>query len=230
MTEFHAKNPARARPPEDSRLAAAAALRPAGQEFDLRGSVQRIRRLSQLDTTVFAELRADTTQTLMAVLVAVGAIMLSAVGGWLWLVTEGDGLSTGRIALREFFLGSVFTLALWFAWVVIARSAMQALYGRQVDGGSLLRTMGFAAAPAAMAVVMIIPALSFGLALLSLTAWFMLSTSALAAVTPSATRREVLVANGVGFVLFVMAMSALADAGGFAAGVFVHGADLSAYI
>ena len=230
MTRFSVEPPAPPRSARPGRRFAASLHTGRDQTLDLRATLGRLRRLSRLDTTVFPELRADTTQTLMAVLVAVGAIMLSAVGGWLWLVTEGDGLSTGRIALREFFLGSVVTTALWFAWIVIARSAMQALYGRQVDGGALLRTMGFATAPAAMAVVMIIPALSFGLALLSLTAWFMLSTSALAAVTPDATRREVLMANGVGFFLFVMALSALADAGGFAAGAFVHGADLSAYV
>lgn len=47
---------------------------------------------------------------------------------------------------------------------------------------------------------------------------------------PAARARELLIANGLGFGLLVLAMSAIADATAIAPGVFAHGADLTKLI
>ena len=200
------------------------------QVIDLRLIVQRVRRMTQLDATVFAEVRDDAGQTLAATLVVLASLLLAALGGWLWLIVEVDGLSTGRILLREVLLGLISGLALWGLWVLSARLVLQFVFGRRVSGPQLVRTMGYAAFPLAGAALMVVPALGFAVGMLTVLAWFVSSNAAIETAVPGATRREVFVANAAGFSLFVVLMSVLADAAGVAPGFFVHAADLSLYV
>ena len=200
------------------------------QVIDPRLIVQRVRRMAQLDATVFAEVRDDASQTLAATLVVLAALLLAALGGWLWLIVEVDGLSTGRILLREVLLGLISGLALWGLWVLSARLVLQFVFGRKVSGPQLVRTMGYAAFPLAGAALMVVPALGFAVGMLTVLAWFAASNAAIETAVPGATRREVFVANAAGFSLFVVLMSVLADAAGVAPGFFVHAADLSVYV
>jgi len=157
-------------------------------------------------------------------------LLLAALGGWLWLIVESEGLSTGRILVREVALGLIFALAVWGVWVVGVHVMLQSVFGRHAPGTRLLRTMGYGAFPVARAVFMVVPALGFAVGLLTVLAWFASSNAAIDASVPEASRREVLVANLVGFSLFVVVMSVLADAAGIAPGFFVRAADLSVYV
>jgi hypothetical protein len=207
-----------------------AAGRHADQVIDGRATLGRLRRLSRLDASVFSEVRDDSSQTLGAVLVAVGAIILSAVGGWLWLISEFDGLSTGRIVLREFFLGSLIAVGLWSLWIVAAHLMLASVFRRTTSRGALFRTMGYATAPAAIAILMVVPAVGFAVGLVAMVAWFAASNAAIESAAPDATRREVLVANSVGFVVFATISAVLADAAGLAPGFFAQGANLSVFV
>ena len=200
------------------------------QLIDVRMIGSRLRRLSRLDASVFREVRDDPTQTLAATLVVFGAVLLSALGGWLWLIAEAEGLSTGRILVREVVLGTIFGLAVWALWVIGAHVMLQSVFGRTAPGTRLLRTMGYAAFPVAASLLMVVPALGFAVGLLTVMAWFAASNAAIEEAAPEATRKEVLVANLAGFSLFVVVMSVLADAAGVAPGFFVRAADLSAYV
>ena len=204
--------------------------RHADQVIDTRATLARLRRLSRLDASVFSEVRDDATQSLGAVIVAVAAIVLSAVGGWLWLISEFDGLSTGRIVLREFFLGSLIAIALWSLWIIAAQTMLTTVFRRSTSRGALFRTMGYATLPAAGALLMVIPAVGFAVGLVSIVAWFAASNAAIESATPEATRREVLVANTAGFTVFATLSAVLADAAGLAPGFFVQGADFSVFV
>ena len=94
---------------------------------------------------------------------------------------------------------------------------------------ALLRCMGFAAAPAGLMLLILIPSLSLGIGLGVLVAWFVLTNYAVQAAAPSATANQVVMANMAGFLVFAVLLAILADASGMAPGVFVHGADLSEY-
>ena len=217
-------------PPRSASLGlSVAAGRHADQILDGRATLGRLRRLSRLDPSVFSEVRDDSTQSLAAVLVAVGAIVLSAVGGWLWLISEVDGLSTGRIVLREFFLGSLIAIGLWGLWIVAARTMLANVFRRPTSRGALFRTMGYATLPAAGAILLVIPAVGFAAGLVSIVAWFAASNAAIESAAPDATRREVLVANTAGFTVFATLSAVLADAAGLAPGFFARGADISVY-
>ncbi len=80
-----------------------------GQQWDVGAAVERIRRLARFDTTVFDEVRDEPGQTLPAAAIVVVGVLLAALGGWLWLWIEFDGLDTGRIIIREFLIGTIFT-------------------------------------------------------------------------------------------------------------------------
>ncbi|MXY79504.1 MAG: hypothetical protein F4Y94_07430 [Chloroflexi bacterium] len=212
------------------RLSSALAPSSTDQVIDPRLTAQRVRRLAELDTAVFREVRDDAGQTLAAALVVVGSLLLAALGGWLWLIVEVDGLSTGRILAREVALGLLCGAILWGVWVMSTHLMLRYVFGRETTALSLVRTMGHAAFPAAGAAFMIVPALGFAVGMLSVLAWFASSNAAIEAAAPGATRREALVANLAGFALFVVLMSVLADAAGIAPGFFVHAADLSVYV
>jgi hypothetical protein len=207
-----------------------AAGRHANQVIDARATLGRLRRLSRLDASVFSEVRDDPSQSLGAVLVAIAAIVLSAVGGWLWLISDFDGLSTGRIVLREFFLGSLIAIALWSIWVVAAQTMLMTVFRRSTSRGALFRTMGYATLPAAGALFMVVPAVSFAVGLISVVAWFAASNAAIESAAPDASRREVLVANTAGFAAFAALSAVLADAAGLAPGFFARGADLAVFV
>ena len=219
-----AEGPRRARLPgrsDDSR---------ADQIIDPRLILSRVQRLARLDPAVFREVRDDPSQTLGAGLVVLASLLLAALGGWLWLIVESEGLSTGRILVREVALGLIFGMAVWGVWVIGVHVMLQSVFGRRAPGTRLLRTMGYGAFPVAGAVFMVVPALGFAVGLLTVLAWFASSNAAIEASAPEASRREVLVANLVGFSLFVVVMSVLADAAGIAPGFFVRAADLSVYV
>lgn len=198
----------------------------ADQEWNPRLILSQLRRLVRMDERVFSEVQADSSQTLSAGLVAFGAIVAAAIGGWLWLIVEVEGLSSGNIALREFFLGTIAMAALWGAWLIVARLLLVRVFGRSVEPGSFFRAMAFATLPLAGQVFMFVPPIAFGVGLVTLMAWFVMSVAAVEAVAPAASRKEIVVANAVGFSVLAIGLSILAEAAAIAPGIFVQGANL----
>lgn len=200
-----------------------------GQQWDVGAAVERVRRLARFDTTVFDEVRDEPGQTLPAAAIVVAGVLLAALGGWLWLWIEFDGLDTGRIIIREFLIGTIFTVLMWAVWVLVVELVLVQAYGHEVSRGGLIRCMGYAAAPAALMLLVLIPSLSFGIGLVALAAWWALSGHAIHAAVPTATPAQVSVANLAGFALFALVLSVLAHQAGMAPGVFVHAGGASEY-
>ena len=199
----------------------------ADQEWNPRLLLSQLRRLVRMDETVFSEVQADTSQTLSAGLVAFGAIVAAAIGGWLWLIVEVEGLRSGSIALREFFLGTIALAALWGVWLLVARLILVRVFSRSVEPGSFFREMAFATFPLAGQVLMFVPPIAFGVGMVTLMAWFATSVAAVEASAPDASRKEIVAANAVGFSILAIGLSIFANAAAIAPGVFVQGADLS---
>ena len=200
-----------------------------GQQWDVGAAAERIRRLARFDTTVFDEVRDEPGQTLPAVAIVLAGVLLAALGGWLWLWIEFDRLDTGRIIIREFLIGTIFAVLMWAVWVLIAELVLVQAYGLQVSRWALMRCMGYAAAPAALMLLVLIRSLSFGIGLVALAAWWALSGHAIRAAVPTATPAQVSVANLAGFALFTLVLSVLAHQAGMAPGVFVHAGGVGEY-
>ncbi len=187
----------------------------------------RILRLVKLDTTVFDEVRDDDKELIPAILVAVISTLLSAIGAWLYLVLkapDGVDVDLGNVLIKEILLGSVFSLVLWGVWVGAVYVVLVQFFKEQADIQSLARTMGYAAFPLSLSVLMFITPLSLGICVTAMVIWFVMSTYAIQATT-SASSDHVVMANAAGFLIFAAVLSFLADQSGMAPGIWIFSGD-----
>ena len=199
------------------------------QEFNYQALTARLMRLVKLDTSVFDEVRLDASATLPSVAVAVVATFLAGLGGWLWWIMQDFG-DSGKVLMQSFILGSIFSVALWVVWLLIVYVLLTQVFRAQADIQQLVRTMGMAAAPLALSVLMFIPALDFGIGLASLALFFGLTTFAIQAST-SASAGQVLVCNAAGFAIWAIVLALLVGSDSFfAPGLFLLDAPKEAMV
>ena len=192
-------------------------------QADLQGLLNRLARLARLDTTVFDEVRLDASATVPCVIVAVASTFLAGLGGWLWWAMQDFG-DKGKVLTQSLILGSIFSIALWVAWVLIVYVLLTQVFRAQADIQQLVRTMGLAAAPLALTVLMFIPGADFGIGLASIALFFGLSTIAVQAAT-NASAGAVLVSNAAGFAVWAIVLGFLVtDSSFFAPGFFLMNA------
>ena len=205
-----------------------------GADFDATAVMAQLQRLARLDTTVFDEVRSAESQTIPAVVVSAVSILLGSLGAYLWLIVDnpfgGFDLDHVQAILRVLLLGTAVTFAMWVAWALITQVVLLNLYNVTADRMALLRCIGFATAPAAVMLLVAIPSLSFGIGLVAIVAWFVLTNYAIQAAAPNAAPNQVVISNLAGFLVFAVVLALLADAAALASGVFVHVADISEYI
>jgi len=183
-------------------------MMPLEPRMDLAVLSERLLRLFRLDTTVFDEVRHEPAATVPAIMVVVGASALAGIGGWIWWAVQGFG-SGGEIFIESVVMGSIFCVALWIVWLLVAWVMLTQLFREDADWQQMLRTMGLAAAPLALSVLMFIPGVGFGIGLASVALFFGLTTIAIQAVTPANPAR-VLVANLCGFAVWAIVLGLLA--------------------
>ncbi|KAA0224626.1 MAG: hypothetical protein HUU14_05505 [Dehalococcoidia bacterium] len=189
--------------------------------------INRIVRLAKLDTTVFDEVRDDERELVPAIVVAVVSTIISAIGAWLYLLfkaPDGVEIDFGNVFVKEILLGSIFSIVLWGVWVGVAYVVLVQFYREQADMQSLLRTMGYAAFPLSLSILMLITPMGLGLGITAMVLWFVMSTYAIQATT-SASSDHVVMANAVGFLVFAIVLSFLADQSGMAPGVWIFSGD-----
>ncbi|MQA00990.1 MAG: hypothetical protein GEU80_17025 [Dehalococcoidia bacterium] len=191
------------------------------RQIDPGAILDRVMRLSRLDTSVFDEVRDREGETIPALIVMAVSIFLSSLGGFLWVMVEFDTDDAGWYLTRMVLLGTVFSIGLWLAWALIVQ-AIVAGANVTVDRMAVVRCMGYAAAPAALMVLMLVPTLSFGIALVAVVAWFVLTNYAIAAAAPGASVSQVLRANLAGFAVWAIVLAILADQEYWASGIFAH--------
>jgi hypothetical protein len=178
-------------------------------QADMQGLVNRLVRLARLDTTVFDEVRLDASATVPSVIVAVVATFLAGFGGWLWWVMSSNfDTGSGQVLIKSAILGSIFAIAMWVVWVLLIYVILTQVFRAQADVQQLVRTMGMAAAPLGLTILMFIPGISFGIALASVALFFGLSTMAAQAAT-NAAPAKVLVASIAGFAVWAIVLTVL---------------------
>lgn len=179
---------------------------------DMQEIVAWLRRLANLDTRVFDEVRTNPTATLPGVLVAAVSILISGLGGWLWWVIN-DFPNSGDILINSAFIGSLLAFVLWgLVWLGIVYVMLTQVFRERAYVEQLLRVMGLAASPLALMGFMFIPGLSLAIGLASLALTFGLTNIAIRSVT-TADPARVLVANLLGFFVWSAALTLLASAG-----------------
>lgn len=181
---------------------------PMNPRIDLGILADRLQRLARLDTSVFEEVRLDPSATVPAFAVAAASTFLAGIGGTLWWVIH-DLEDAGRVFLLSTIVGSFISLAFWIVWLAISWMILTQFFKEEADWQQMLRTMGMAAVPQAIAVAMFIPGIDLGIALVSMVLFFGLTTIAIQAVT-SASAARVLVANLAGFAVWATVLGLLA--------------------
>ncbi len=195
-------------------------MMPLESRLDIAVLIERLLRLLRLDTSVFDEVRRESSATIPAVFVIVAANVLAGIGGWLWWITQGFDKS-GKVFVQSVILGTVFSVALWIVWLLVAWVILTQIFREEADWQQMLRTMGMAGAPLALSVALFIPGIDFGIGLASIALFFGLTTIAIQATTPANAAR-VLVANLAGFALWAMVLGLLATSQSYLApGIFL---------
>lgn len=192
--------------------------------MDINAILNRVMRLARLDTTVFDEVRDDERELIPAVVIVAISSLLAGVGAWLWLLfvkPAGVDLDFGNVLLKIMLIGTIFAVVLWGVWVAITYVILVQVYKEQTDLMSLMRTMGYAAFPFSLSLLMFIPGLSFGIALAAIVLWFVMSTYAVQAASNASSDRVVM-ANAIGFIVFAVFMALIARESGLTTGVFVN--------
>jgi len=188
--------------------------------MDFQVVMSRIMRLARLDTTVFDEVRMDPTATASSFVVAAAATFAAGLGGWLWWVQKLD-FDEGKVFVQSVILGSIFSVGLWIVWFFVAYVLLTQVFRERADLQQLMRTMGMAAAPLGLSILLLIPGINFGLGLASIALFFGLSNIAIQSVT-TADPAKVLIANAAGFTMWAVVLTLLVDGTTYLApGIFI---------
>jgi hypothetical protein len=186
-------------------------MTPLEPRADLGILMDRLTRLVRLDTSVFTEVRNDPAATVPAVGVVVLSSLLAGIGGWIWWQVQdfGEGLPDGtELLVESVLLGTIFSVALWIVWLLVAWVILAQLFRADADWQQMLRTMGLASAPFAISVLMFIPGLDFGIALISIGLMFALTAIAIQ-MTTTASLSQVMLANAAGFAVWAIILGLL---------------------
>lgn len=188
----------------------------------LGGAITTAWRAARFDERAYTAVRDDPGANVYAFVMAAVSILLAAVGGWLWVSVKFDGFDGDRVILRMVVLGGLFTYAMWLVWGLVVETVLTQAYRVPVDRMTLVRCTGFATAPAALMLLMLLQVLSLGVALVAMAAWFAANEHAIRAAVPAAPAGATTMANLAGFAVFALVLSLLGDAFGMGAGPFVH--------
>ncbi|HEX5368864.1 MAG TPA: YIP1 family protein [Dehalococcoidia bacterium] len=179
--------------------------------MDLQEVITWLKRLVNLDTRVFDEIRTNPTATIPGALVAFVSILIAGLGGWLWWVVEKYP-NKQDIFVHSAIFGSIFGFVLWaFVWLGLVYVVLTQFFRERAYVEQLLRVMGLAASPLALMGLMFIPEISFAIGLAALVLAFGLTNIAIRSVT-SADPARVMVANLLGFFVWCAALTLLAKA------------------
>jgi hypothetical protein len=181
--------------------------RAAGPDFNLL--LGRITRLLRLDTTVFRELKGDQTALIPSLAVAAAAILIMALGGWLWWLFEID-IRNGKVFAQSVIIGTILGFGLWVGWVWLTSFILTQLFKRPVDFVTLLPPLGLATIPFAFGVLVFIGQLHVVLGIAAVVAGT-ISMQVAFQETTDAPPGEVLAANFAGFLLWAVVLSLLAS-------------------
>jgi hypothetical protein len=182
--------------------------------MDPKALLDKILRLARLDTTVFDEVRDDPNELIPATIVTVVSAMLAGLGAMLfYMVNSVFGSEDPEgLFLRTFLMGGIFLGMLYLGWILIAYVVLVQIFKASADLQSLMRTLGYAALPLSLSLLMFIPVLGPVFAIVPMGLLFVFTIYATQAVT-NADSTQVVIANAAGFAAMVLVLGIIATTG-----------------
>lgn len=186
--------------------------------------IDRIRRALSLDQAAFEEVRDDTAFTPVIVGLAAAAVVLAAVGAWLFGETVLDFTPDGWF-VDTFVLGSIFTMLLFVAGIAVTYVVLTQVYREAIATDALVRVVALGYLPFAVGLLVFIPEIGFGFGILSIAAMFFYTVFGLRSAYPAIEPLRVVVAVLLGFAFWGMILPLVGELpnDNFATGVFVFG-------
>lgn len=186
-----------------------------GEEFALL--LRRLLRLARLDTGVFADIYRDAGATVPIAVYAAAVLVISGLGGFLLVDSlygsfdvydRIGGSSAGGFFLRSVVLGTIFALVLLGVWSGATMLVLRQLARVETDALGLARVFGVAITPLALALLLFIDDIFFGLSWIAMGG---ITALALIGLMESVDVRPgpAWVATLAGFVLFVAGLAVL---------------------
>ena len=191
--------------------------------FDWRRSLSLHRRLLAGELGVMREASENESDTLPSLAVMVLGVLLASLGAWLWLVIDSRGALLGEPALKVLLLGSVASILGWALMVGLTWHALRSIFEVSVPIKALMRAMAIAGGFAVWQFFMLAGPASFAVGLLVTIAGVLLAVIAVRAATTQADERAAVISVGIGFGVYALLMSLLANLAGVGSGIFVHG-------
>lgn len=192
-----------------------------------------ISRIFRADVTAFDEIRADPTATMGAILVVLVSSLFAGLGSFLWAVlplNDIPGVSGTEVFIKSMLLGSIIQAGVWFLWVYFTYQILVRGFGARVEFVELIRTMGFAFAPVALSLFVLLAGLAVPIGVLALVTAVLFSNIAIQRTSDSDVS-EATIANLIGFGIFAVFMGLFANImevggyGGLAPGLFFFSLD-----
>lgn len=183
--------------------------------------VARLRRAMMLDATAFEEARDDTAFTPLALGAAAVAVVIAAFGTFLWSEVIADGLS--GVFVDAVILGSIFLILLWAVGIAVCYLVLTQLYKETIAPDALARVMALGYVPFVLGLLVFIPGIGFGFALLSVALVLFYTFFGIRSAFPSIDPFRVLVAVVASFAVWTMILPLLTGPNDtFAPGVFIY--------
>ena len=187
---------------------------------DWRRALSLQRRLLSGDLSVIGEAARNQSDTRPALAVLLIGLFASGLGAWLWVSFETGVV--GHSALRVLLLGSLATLAGWGLWLVVTWHALRSIFQISVEWPNLLRPLALVGGFAVWQFFMLAGPASFAIGLVTTIAGVLLTILAVRAAAPEADDRAAVISVGIGFGVYALVLSLLADLTGVGSGLFVH--------
>lgn len=158
----------------------------------------------------------DRRGTAGALAVVIAATALSALGGLIWAAFAATPppiftVDLPRFLVRSILLGSLVQITFWFVWMTVTWLFLRHVFLlRAARWRELVRVCGYAFAPMALQVLMLVQVLEFPVGMIAVAATFGVTLSAVSAVSHAGFARA-FVATLAGFMVFTVALGVLGN-------------------
>ena len=190
--------------------------------FDWRRALSLHRRLLAGDLGVIGEVSRTETDTKPSLAVLLLGVLVASLGAWLWVVIDTGGGAVGEAGLRVLLLGSLAAVGAWALWLTPTWYALRSIFEVAVELGPLMRSMALVGGFAVWQFFLLAGPASFAIGLIATFALVLLSVVAVRAAAPAADDRAAIISVGIGFGVYALALSLLAELTGVGSGLFVH--------
>ena len=189
-------------------------------EFDWRRTLRLQQRLLSGDLGVIREVSQNESDNVPSLAALLLGVLASGLGAWLWMLIDSGSIASP--ALRVLLFGSLASIAVWGLWLAVSHYALGSIFKISVPLGTLMRPMALAGGFAVWQFFMLVGPASFAVGLIVMIASVMLTVLAVRAAAPEADDRAAIISVGIGFGVYALVLSLVADLLGVGSGLFVH--------